>query len=108
MNTLEDEENVGVDRVDGSDIAVRIAVSGRRRRFEKRVEVAAQPGCAIRLSLNFPGCDSAFRVLAYVDPQTGKAVVRSGEFRVSDTDKRGHEVGTQLVWESDVTIWRKE
>jgi len=40
------------------------------------------------------------RVLAYVDPATGKAVVRLGMFDTSKAN-RGTEIGKQLIWESD-------
>lgn len=40
------------------------------------------------------------RMLAYVDPATGKAMVRLGMYS-SPGGKQGHETGQQLVWESD-------
>lgn len=98
-----DENDIGHSKADGSSLSCRIHVDAGDRPFQRSASCAAVVGNAIRLVLSFGGTGVAARLLAYVDPLTGKAVIRMGMFDISDNN-RGHEIGDQIVWDSDEPI----
>lgn len=98
------ESDIGADEDEGSRLSIRVAIDGDTKRLY-RMGCVGGLGHAIRASIVFNGRDGkpmelSARLLAFIDPSTGKANVRLGMF---DTSKgpRGTEVGQQLVWESD-------
>lgn len=112
---IDDEDSIGIDDTAGRGIVCRVQCSGESRRVEKTASVSSVPGSAIRVSIgsgvgaygkrsqrNGLGKKVA-RLLAYVDPLTGKLVVRMGMYDISK-HRKGVEVGPQVVWESDSPI----
>lgn len=98
-----DEDGIGSESPDGgTDIVARVAVGGKRN-YTRTITAKAIPGSAIRLTLHFGGLKHSARILAFVDPMTGKAVIRMGMLerkggKVSEADQ-------QIVWDSDGPIY---
>lgn len=102
----QDEEAIGSDGTSG--IQWRVQGSGKASKYQRSGSVASGPGSVIRVSVGpsrgkSSGVRTVSRLLAFVDPLTGKLVVRMGMWDVSRSTK-GHEVGPQVVWESDVPV----
>lgn len=102
----EDEEAIGSDGTSG--IQWRVQGNGAGSKYQRSGSVASSSGSVIRVSVGpshgkKSGVRCVSRLLAFVDPLTGKLVVRMGMWDVSRSTK-GHEVGPQVVWESDVPV----
>lgn len=103
---INDEESIGT-KGEG-DITCRVQADGDSRSFQTRSSVRAVPGSAIRVSIvpsrkRKSSFGRVARILAFVDPLTGKLVVRMGMWDVTRSTK-GCEIGPQVVWESDVPV----
>jgi len=103
---VDDEESIGAEGRSG--IRWRVQVDGDRERYERSGAVPARPGYSIRFSLGpaqgrRDGIRKVVRAIAYVDPITGKLVIRMGQWDVSKGTK-GEEESQQVVFESDVPI----
>lgn len=103
---LSDEERIGT-KGEGR-IAARVQADGQSRSFQQTSSVKAAPGSALRVSITArDGRSKRFgktaRILAFVDPLTGELVVRMGMWDVTRSTK-GHEIGPQVVWRSDVPV----
>lgn len=82
-----------------------VQVDGKSRSFSTTCSADAAPGSTIRVSIRCgPNkgrrVGKVARVLAFIDPLTGKLIVRMGMFDVSRST-RGAEDGPQVVWDSD-------
>lgn len=99
-----DETDIGIDTPDGgTDLQCRVSVAGGRS-YTKTVAMAAAPGHALRVSVTARGLKHSARILAFVDPMTGKLVIRMGMF-VTDKNGRGNEENEQIIWDSDKPVY---
>ena len=106
---IDDEESLGVDSPDGGDgIECQVRATRAGVGVRRHVRMGANPGNAIRVSIHFGGggnSKNSARILVFVDPLTGKGIVRMGMFDLSK-NRRGKEIGKQLVWETDTPVWK--
>ncbi len=104
-----DESEIGVDSPDNGDgIKCRVHVTSAGGAANRTVRIGALPGNAVRVSISFGRSSKAkasARVLVFVDPLTGKGVVRMGMYDTSKSTS-GRETGKQLVWETDTPVWK--
>lgn len=101
----------GVDSpVSRPGLTIRVGVSSARV-FQKVVGCRGAPGDSVKATICFRGLDGKFiperaRILAFIDPLTGKAVVRMGMVKNDDETGSGQEVDSQVVWNSDVPVYQ--
>lgn len=105
--SVTNEEDIGIDSPDGGDgLSCRVSTTtptGARRRH---TQINAEPGNFIRVAVNFKGNGGGkkggktARILAYVDPLTGKGVIRLGLY---DGNK---EYNRQIMYETDIPVWK--
>lgn len=101
-----DEEGIGVEG-EGS-LVCRTQVSGKTRRFQRQIQADLSPGSTVRVSVGVSGTRvrgdaKVARILAFVDPLTGKLIIRMGMYNIKKNTV-GHEEDQQLVYESDVPV----
>lgn len=101
-----DEEAIGSEG--SGSLLCRVQVNGKRQRFQKQISADLSPGSTIRVSVGIGGTRirgdaKVARILAFVDPISGKLVVRMGMFNIKK-NTRGHEEDQQLVYTSDEPV----
>lgn len=103
------EDDIGIDSPDGgAGITCNVRANSNTRRIQRSTRASAEPGSTIRVSISFNserGGKNSARILAYIDPITGKGIVRMGMFDTSSS-AIGKEVGKQLVWETERPVWK--
>lgn len=104
--TVADEEAIGTEGRGG--LFCRVQADGASRGSVRQHHVELRPGSCIRVSVGArrvrgKTVKKVARLLAFVDPITGKLVIRMGMYDIS-TSTKGHEDGPQIVDVSDAPV----